>query len=46
VAKPTKKVHVWKCEVDGEFELFEDYPEAYCPKCGRAMTKKGEYTEE
>jgi len=41
----SKKVYVWKCEVHGEMELLEEIPVAYCPKCGKQMTKIGEYTE-
>jgi Zn-finger nucleic acid-binding protein len=39
------KVYVWVCEVHGEMELLEDLPVAHCPKCGRVMTKEGEYKE-
>ena len=40
-----KKVYLWKCETHDEVEMFEDLTEAYCPKCGKLMTKVGEYTE-
>ena len=39
------KVYVWKCPEHGEVELFEDLTIAYCPKCGKSMTKVGEYAE-
>ena len=40
-----KKVYVWKCSEHGEMELLVDLAVAFCPECGRAMTKVGEYEE-
>jgi Zn finger protein HypA/HybF involved in hydrogenase expression len=40
-----KKVYVWRCSEHGEMELLEELTEAFCPKCGKLMTKVGEYEE-
>lgn len=39
------KVSVFVCPVHGEMELLKDVEKAYCPECGREMTKTGEYEE-
>lgn len=42
----SKKIYIWECPVHGEMELTEESEEAYCPKCGAKMSRKGEYIEE
>jgi len=39
------KVVVWNCPEHGEFEVLEELEVAYCPRCGKAMEKIGEYEE-
>lgn len=40
------EVQVWKCSIHGEMELIDHKePVAYCPYCGKEMTKVGEYSE-
>ena len=41
------KVTVWKCPEHGEIELIDliDESKAFCPQCGKQMTKEGEYRE-
>ena len=46
MAQPKTKVQVYVCEVHGEQELVDfKEPVAFCPHCGRVMSKKGEYDE-
>lgn len=46
MAQPKTKVQVYVCEAHGEQELVDfKEPIAYCPACGRQMTKKAEYDE-
>ncbi|MGA2681470.1 MAG: hypothetical protein ABSF44_06685 [Candidatus Bathyarchaeia archaeon] len=41
------KVVVWKCGEHGETELMDtpDDSKAFCPQCGKQMTREGEYRE-
>ncbi len=41
----SQKVYIWICPNHGEIEVLENLTQAYCPKCGAVMTKKGEYSE-
>jgi len=39
------KITVWNCPEHGEFEVVGDVNIAYCPRCGKSMTRIGEYEE-
>lgn len=41
-----KKITIWECPIHGETEVMEELEEAYCPKCGKKMSRKNGYTEE
>jgi rubrerythrin len=46
MATTKKKVTVWTCPEHGEYELVDHpAPQAYCPICGKLMTKGGDYEE-